>query len=293
MSTPSVIARQRGDGWEGRYVHSDGYPTGMGAFLHGGAWKLPSAYEQFGGDTETMLRFLVDEHPAGWSCIFDANLGKAKVVKNWRRKDAVGMSVRCYCHSGDAEEAKLDWLITNENVSGYDVAWVYVVSRAGVAVLAFESASTFVPVAFVRWTDTDVDWGVIECGEKFERCGHVASYHFPEAQGRVGIRAYLGIEPLQPRDAIGVVINGIEYALTGSGGMTPKSCIGADARTRYAVLNHTRPQDCVWVASTKAVSNGRRSEKPIYGYDEQGELFWLSGVEPIYPTLHPSVRSAA
>lgn len=31
MSTRSAIARPAGDGWEGRYHHFDGYPSGVGA----------------------------------------------------------------------------------------------------------------------------------------------------------------------------------------------------------------------------------------------------------------------
>lgn len=33
MSTRSVVAYPVGDGWRGRYVHSDGYPAGVGATL--------------------------------------------------------------------------------------------------------------------------------------------------------------------------------------------------------------------------------------------------------------------
>ena len=68
MSTRAAIARavDKGDGgihFEGRYHHWDGYPTGLGATL----------YEAYNGffqrDLDAMLKYLVDDHPAGWSTI--------------------------------------------------------------------------------------------------------------------------------------------------------------------------------------------------------------------------------
>ena len=67
MSTRSVIARpvEGPEGsFEGRYHHSDGYPSGVGKCL----WEL--AHTQFAGDTRAMLRVLLDDHKAGWSSIF-------------------------------------------------------------------------------------------------------------------------------------------------------------------------------------------------------------------------------
>lgn len=75
MSTRSVIARPvtregGASGFTGVYHHWDGYPSGVGASLF--------AYRNgfFGGDTEAMLRYLVDEHPAGWSTINGKDLGR-------------------------------------------------------------------------------------------------------------------------------------------------------------------------------------------------------------------------
>lgn len=67
MSTRSAIARPAGDGWEGRYHHWDGYPTGLGSEL----WSL--FHGRFEGDVEAMRRVLIDEHPAGWSTIVGAD----------------------------------------------------------------------------------------------------------------------------------------------------------------------------------------------------------------------------
>lgn len=68
MGTRSVIARPDGTGFKGVYHHWDGYPSGVGATL----FLARRAF--FDGDTEAMLRFLIDEHPAGWSSINGADL---------------------------------------------------------------------------------------------------------------------------------------------------------------------------------------------------------------------------
>jgi len=67
MATRAIIARQRGDGWEGRYHHWDGYPPGLGAALY----DLYNGH--FQRDIGRMLAVLIDDHPAGWSSIIDAD----------------------------------------------------------------------------------------------------------------------------------------------------------------------------------------------------------------------------
>lgn len=48
---------------EGRYCHWDGYPDGVGAEL------FHAIRDHFKGDIEAALKFLIDDHPAGWSAI--------------------------------------------------------------------------------------------------------------------------------------------------------------------------------------------------------------------------------
>jgi hypothetical protein len=48
------------DGWEGRYCHYD-YPAHQGRVLH------EAVTGSFAGDVEAARRYLIDEHPAGWS----------------------------------------------------------------------------------------------------------------------------------------------------------------------------------------------------------------------------------
>jgi len=64
MSTRSVIARKTGEGrFRGVYHHWDGYPSGVGQTL------FNMYHERFLGDVQSMLLFLIDRHPAGWSTI--------------------------------------------------------------------------------------------------------------------------------------------------------------------------------------------------------------------------------
>jgi hypothetical protein len=70
MGTRGVIARAAGDGFAGRYHHWDSYPEGLGKAL----WDL--AHGRFRNDLEGMMRFLIDEHPAGWSTIVGADFSQ-------------------------------------------------------------------------------------------------------------------------------------------------------------------------------------------------------------------------
>lgn len=63
MSTRAVIARKTKAGFAGVYHHWDGYPSGLGATL----FEVRNKF--YAGDTERMLKFLIDAHPGGWSTI--------------------------------------------------------------------------------------------------------------------------------------------------------------------------------------------------------------------------------
>ena len=103
MSTRSVIARKDGLTFKGVYHHWDGYPSGLGATLFG----LRNG--QYKGDTQAMLKALIDEHPAGWSTL------------NGDKRE-------CYCHGGRAEEANP---ITEQNAAGCGCEWAYIFDGNG------------------------------------------------------------------------------------------------------------------------------------------------------------------
>lgn len=116
MSTRSVIARETEGGFSGVYHHWDGYPSGLGYTLyHVRNWV-------FAGDTNAMLVYLIDEHPAGWS-----------TVNRCRWFDE---RPRCFCH-GDRNESP--WEVTHENASGSGCEYAYVFDAAGTSMRILSS----------------------------------------------------------------------------------------------------------------------------------------------------------
>lgn len=68
MATRSMIGRfDENNRIVGRYVHWDGYPSGVGQTLHKAFAK------HFGGSAEIMATYFIDEHPAGWSSVMNAD----------------------------------------------------------------------------------------------------------------------------------------------------------------------------------------------------------------------------
>jgi len=102
MSTPGCIARKTKDGFEGRYHNFDSYPEGLGKALYG----VRNGY--FKKNTEAMLKYLIDDHPAGWSSIVQRDFNK--------KAGFDGDGPLCYCHGTRNEDEQL---ITEEDAESY------------------------------------------------------------------------------------------------------------------------------------------------------------------------------
>lgn len=132
MGTRGVIARAKGDGWEGRYHHWDSYPTGLGK-------RLQEVYQQIG--LERMKKLLIDEHPVGWSTILACDITKEPGFRaygvphddepdphdhpahdTWERSHGP----QCYCH-GDRHETE-ELLITDQS-DDCGTEWAYVLAE--------------------------------------------------------------------------------------------------------------------------------------------------------------------
>ena len=177
MSTRSVIAQRAGDGWEGVYHHSDGYPTGLGCYL----FRL--IRHQYKGDVHTFLNWVLS-HDGGWSSIYSGPEGPT-----------------CYCHGYFAERDRIEpgqkagWHTSEEH--GFDIEWVYAFDPNShkMAVLKHDlfACSDYKSLPSARTTDKatgpcmklagvvdlngpEPDWGAIECGPDLERCLHVEGY---------------------------------------------------------------------------------------------------------------------
>lgn len=95
MSTRAVIARQRNDGWEGVYQHSDGYPTGLGREL----WRTFRTSDSL----DSFLVGVIDTHPGGWSHFIPSvprELWDDYAASGYSAEFFARHAVReCYCHS--------------------------------------------------------------------------------------------------------------------------------------------------------------------------------------------------
>jgi len=131
MSTRSCIARLTGpNAFKGVYHHWDGYPSALGATL----CKLYRT--AFNRDLERMLTILVDDHPAGWSTINNADFTlpagyqEAKYRKKRNGNDDYSKPIPhgpiCYCHGARHEEASP---VTEADDCGMEWAYVFDVER--------------------------------------------------------------------------------------------------------------------------------------------------------------------
>lgn len=148
MSTRATIARIRGDGFAGVYHHFDGYPSGLGATL------FKRAQEVEVGD---MLHFLIDEHPAGWSTINDADWA---APPGFSENGFSTEGPACYCHGGRSEGAMT---ITHEDDT--DAAWAYVLDAHAKTMAVLERADGgrvlgffWRPRAVVALSGPEPDW---------------------------------------------------------------------------------------------------------------------------------------
>lgn len=113
MSTRGVIARPKGDEWEGRYHHFDGYPSGLGKTL----WDL---IQEWG--VEKAHRVLIDEH-TGWSTING---------RDWTQEPGYDRrsAPACYCHGARHEDG---WMMTRSG-NNANTEWAYVIGALALVI---------------------------------------------------------------------------------------------------------------------------------------------------------------
>ena len=131
MSTRSAIAYTYGDGWRGRYVHSDGYPTERGHDV----WNyLQDGFQRY--------RDLIDAHPAGFSWMPGPSedphgkvngLGHGACYASWGRP-------------GETDDPSQDYISEqgqcSDSCDPLFIEWVYVADPSGaLTVLAHEETS--------------------------------------------------------------------------------------------------------------------------------------------------------
>ncbi len=229
----------------------------------------------FERDLPRMLRFLIDEHPAGWDNIVGANFGLPAGYKSTE-----GSGPKCYCHGSSSASPKT---ITPETAGEEGIFWVYAFDEENDTMCIFQNGiSEIIAEVTLHEQAIEPDWDVIECGKDFERCEHYASKHFPAVIGtsseKMSTRSYVGSKPLDIYDAIGLMINGIRVTLNGK----------------------TRGGNSTFLASGTLQGRDEPQEFNIGRYDETVPGLYKPepGVQWVFPptknnpaeSLHPAVR---
>lgn len=278
MSTRSVIARvgEREGQFTGRYCHSDGMPTSMGAFL----WK--ALHGHFKNDLGKMLVYLIDapHAVAGWSALVEKDL-KLVPKYTWQKAIADNASYEVYskradylrpqCFAGRKGEEPM--LFTEKDLEGgTDLEWVYVFDETE-RKLFIRDVSAKEDVAVIDLNAAEPNWAHAECGENFERCSHMAWVHgLTPKTSNLSTQTWLGNREFEMRDAVAIVVNGKRYKNSGSGG---------DADFGRGIFHKKNFPSGTWVQSLIA-GNGRRLDVAIAKRTDNG-FVPLPGIQWVMP----------
>jgi hypothetical protein len=154
MGTRSCVAIAEGDGFRGKYVHWDGYPTYMGKTLH-------TLVNERGLDE--VQRVMVHES-AGFSCLDPRKTELDDYEGDGRFMVVPGFGIG---YNPDSEQGDVDdWITPFHNDESkrdsWGTAWAYVLSDGGLVVyhMSYRSAPTY--VALIPWGAVDTDWEAVE-----------------------------------------------------------------------------------------------------------------------------------
>jgi len=140
MSTRSCIARLTSNPgkkikFKGVYHHWDGYPQGLGSTL----FQLRNGH--FKGDTNAMLKVLIDQHPAGWSNINNADFSLVPGYMELNTKhdfkdEDYQKTPHCFCHG---ERSEPGCKINQKNASNSGCEYVYAFTPNGKTMVVLSS----------------------------------------------------------------------------------------------------------------------------------------------------------
>lgn len=151
MGTRSVVATGTVEDWKGRYVHWDGYPTGVGQAL-----RSILIRDGFEVATQTILR---DHY--GWSSL-DAQYGEElpEFLSDGRFVRVEGYGTAYTTEQGQSSED--DWH-TSKNSDPLWIEWAYIVQPEKIIVLKGDYKNgCFREVGTVLYDDDDLGMCVIE-----------------------------------------------------------------------------------------------------------------------------------
>lgn len=126
MGTRSVIARQEGDGFKGRYCHWDGYPSHMVPAL----WNVVA--QTFASDVNAALRVLIEDN-YGWLSIDErasANEPLRVGLNDGRFRQVEGVGIAYTTEQGQSSP---DEWITHDG-GDWGTEYAYALNDVGIAV---------------------------------------------------------------------------------------------------------------------------------------------------------------
>ena len=198
MSTRSCIAKPRPGGWEGVYLHSDGYPRGVGRIV----WRLMA--ERYDFNAEAFWREIIFDNLDGWSALHCfhpewGNLnpkdwdGKLKIgVDDWSRMNRESKpgekvpNIAPVSYKGDpgrGDPALKELPFTELHGDPLYIEWVYIVDGIGLRILKGAACKLSAPGAevydhgekfayrhvetgYYEWNDGEPDWDAIQAKGK-------------------------------------------------------------------------------------------------------------------------------
>jgi hypothetical protein len=270
-----------------------------------------------------MLKYLIDDHPAGWSFLgmpvseggdtdYKMPAGyisdhtslyekKPNGDADWSKPIPHGP--RCFCHGDRSIESSV--IASTESPDG--LQWAYVIDpgartmRVLKAFYALDGNATYwQEVSVVDLDGPAPKWEFVECGEKLERCTHYAWKHFPELNGTImnGLNTakFIGTKPLEIDDAYAFEISGGLYQRTKNGSQVVSTRTGN--KLWAEMLKPLNGAPILTASGAKEFSSrfaGMKYELTsdgnfwysVFGYAKEGGHKQLSGVKPIYP---PTLR---
>jgi hypothetical protein len=164
MSTRSIIAISNGDGWKGRYCHSDGYPSWNGRVLWNAIAKHPDGPEKA---IAVLEEFLSDNGPGafGISFISDDSFLADMCLASWEdRPGGAGNpdgNVRVY--KGRPGEDGPGWWYDNTKSDREE--YLYVASLGGLMVFETHRDGDKLLGTF-RYDEPEPDWDAVENSEE-------------------------------------------------------------------------------------------------------------------------------
>jgi hypothetical protein len=137
MSTRSIIAKQHGDSWKGRYAHWDGYPSHQGNSI----WEIVRR-----DGVEQSIKTLVDDN-FYWSLL-------NPVQEEGINERSSLTNIKGYGVAANEAQSDPDEWYTPINYKESWCDYVYVISQGGLLVIRIYDDVHH----FFRWDDLEPNW---------------------------------------------------------------------------------------------------------------------------------------